>query len=89
MCIQITAHAYPHYQLRVFTSLNTYFHITTRTFPFVISWVHHICGHDKSAPTAADRLPKCPQRIANAWRIRICGHDKSVPTAADGLPKHC
>ncbi|MBF1486572.1 MAG: hypothetical protein HXN74_08885 [Prevotella pallens] len=52
----IFKYAYPHYQLRVFTSLNTYFHITTRTFPFVISWVHHICGHDKSAPTAANGL---------------------------------
>ena len=42
----------------------------------------HICGRDKSAPTAANGLPFC-------GCFRICGHDKSAPTAADGLPKHC
>ena len=70
----IFKYAYPHYQLRVFTSLNTYFHITTRTFPFVISWVHHICGHDKSDPYGCEQIAKT--------LLTDCHN------AHNGLPKH-
>ena len=33
----------------------------------------HIRGHDKSAPTAANGLPKHCERIAITWRT-ICGY---------------
>ena len=49
-CFRFTAHAYPHYQLRVFTSLNTHIRLPLRG-------CFRICGRDKSAPTAANRLP--------------------------------
>ena len=49
-CFRFTAHAYPHYQLRVFTSLNTHIRLP-------LCGCFRICGRDKSAPTAADRLP--------------------------------
>ena len=49
-CFRFTAHAYPHYQLRVFTSLNIYFRLS-------FCGCFRICGRDKSAPTAANRLP--------------------------------
>ena len=36
----IIKYVYSHYWIRVFTSSNTCFHTTTRTFPFVILWVY-------------------------------------------------
>ena len=76
----ITKYTYPFQQICVFALSNMRFRSPFRG-------CIHIRGHDESAPTAADRLPKCPQRIANAWRIRICGHDKSAPYGCERIAK--
>ena len=36
---RFTAHAYPHYQLRVFTPSHAHFHITTHAFSSPFLWV--------------------------------------------------
>nr|WP_311147408.1 hypothetical protein [Prevotella pallens] len=48
--IRITEYVYTHYQMHIFTSPNTHFRLPFRG-------CFRICGHDKSAPTAADGLP--------------------------------
>ncbi|WP_455105578.1 hypothetical protein [Prevotella pallens] len=53
----ITKYTYPHYQIRISTLPHTHFPSTFRVcFP--------ICGHDKSAPTAADGLQQRCEQIA-------------------------
>ena len=54
----ITKYTYPFQQIRIFTLLNMCFRSPFRGCLC-------ICGHDKSAPTAADGLPKCCERIVN------------------------
>ena len=39
MYFYIIKYVYSFHRTRISTLLNTHFHITTRTFPFVISWV--------------------------------------------------
>ena len=46
----IIKYTYSHYRIRTFTLSNTHFRLPFRG-------CIHICGHDESAPTAADRLP--------------------------------
>ncbi len=56
----ITKYTYPFQQIRIFTLLNMCFRSPFRGCLC-------ICGHDKSAPTAADGLPKCcKQPVYNA-----------------------
>ena len=61
MYLCITKHAYSFHKIRVFVSPHTHFRPSLRG-------CFHICGHDKSAPTAADRLPKHCERIAITLR---------------------
>ncbi|MBF1486370.1 MAG: hypothetical protein HXN74_07835, partial [Prevotella pallens] len=74
----ITKYTYPFQQICVFALSNMRFRSPFRG-------CIHIRGHDESAPTAADRLPKCPQRIANAWRIRTTQTQKHYHCA----PPYC
>ena len=46
----ITKYAFSHYQIHIFISSHTHFRSS-------FCGCFHICGHDKSAPTAADGLP--------------------------------
>ncbi|WP_276805851.1 hypothetical protein, partial [Prevotella pallens] len=48
--IHFIAHVFPHFKIRIFKSPHTYFRS-----PFCGCF--HICGRDKSAPTAANGLP--------------------------------
>ena len=52
MHIRFLVHVCPHYQIRIFIPPHTYVRSSFCGF-------FHICGHDKSAPTAACCLPKC------------------------------
>ena len=80
----ITKYTYSHYQICVFTLLNTYIHFTEyvhlhyRTRISTLSHTHirppfrgcfRICGHDKSAPTDANNLPFRCERIAKTLRM--------------------
>ena len=76
----VTKNVYFHNQICISTLLNTYIHFTKYVFPHYCIRVFispytcfrssfygciRICGHDKSAPTAANGLPK------HCWRIAI------------------
>ena len=60
----ITKYTYPFQQIRIFTLSNVRFRSPFRG-------CIRICGHDESAPTAADGLPFC-------GCLRICKHHKNV-----------
>ncbi len=57
MHIRFLVHVCPHYQIRIFIPPHTYVR-------FSFCGCIHICGHDKSAPTAANGLPKCCKQPA-------------------------
>ena len=74
MRIHITKYVYSRHQTRVFTLPNIHIHIIEYVYSFhrirafALSHTHirppfrgcfRICGHDKSAPTAANGLLKC------------------------------
>ena len=56
-CIRFIANGCPHLKIRIFKSPHTHF-----CSPFC--GCLRICGHDKSAPTAANGLPTSGERIA-------------------------
>ena len=56
-CIHFIEYIFNHHQTRAFISSNTYIHITAHAFPPPFRVCLRICGHDKSAPTAANGLP--------------------------------
>ncbi len=60
-CFHITEYVFLHHQIHISISPNTHFRSPFRGYI-------HICGHDKSAPTAADGLPFRCKRIAITWR---------------------
>ena len=69
----IIKYAYSFPRTRMSTLSNTYIHSTTHVCSFLILRFFHICGHDKSDPTAADGLPFC-------GCLRICKYQKNVLT---------
>ena len=83
MCFHIIKYVFSNHRICIFTLLNMYIHFTTHAHflpPFCECF--HICGHDKSTPTAAKGLPKHCKRIAKTL-LTDCQN------IADGLPKHC
>ena len=76
MYIHIIAHTFPHYQIRVFTLLNTYIHFTEyvhshhRTHISATLFVgeYGYAGAINRSPTAANGLPFRCWRIAKMWR---------------------
>ncbi|WP_315283045.1 hypothetical protein, partial [Prevotella pallens] len=53
----INKNVYTRYQVRISTLLNIYIHFNSNAFPSPLRGYLRICGHDKSAPTAACTLP--------------------------------
>ena len=73
-CIHFIEYIFNHHQTRAFISSNTYIHITAHAFPPPFRGCFRICGHDKSAPTAADSLPIMLEQIAIYTRTPTKNH---------------
>ena len=73
-CFHITEYVFLHHQIHISISPNTHFRSPFRGYI-------HICGHDKSAPTAANGLPKHCERIAITQRT----HTKCPTNTPSGV----
>ena len=90
MCFRFNAHTYPHYQLRVFTLLNTYIHFT--------EYVHlHYRTRISTLPNTCICIikytfPHHRTRISVCHFVGVYGYAGAInrsPTAANGLRKCC
>ena len=99
----IIKYVYPFHRIRILTLSNTHIHFTTHVFShywiytFISSNTHfrspfrgyiHICGHDKSAPTAANGLPKHCWRSAKMQRTHREKYTKQPQNTWRTLRKH-